>query len=41
VRRLAALGIKVTVIDEKQFWRLAKPRPRTKVVSRRPKAHRA
>ena len=32
VRRLAARGVKVTVIDERQFWRLAeagaRPRPR-------------
>jgi serine/threonine-protein kinase len=30
VRRLAAQGIKVTVIDERQFWRLAKPVPRAR-----------
>jgi serine/threonine protein kinase len=28
VRRLAAQGIKVTVIGERQFWRLAEPAPR-------------
>jgi serine/threonine protein kinase len=33
VRRLAAQGIKVTVIDERQFWRLVKPAARA-----RPKA---
>jgi serine/threonine protein kinase len=30
VRRLAALGIKVIVIDERQFWRLVKPAPRAR-----------
>ena len=36
VRRLAAQGIKVTVIGESQFWRLAQPRsrPRTKPAAR-------
>lgn len=28
VRRLAAQGIKVTVIGERQFWRLVGPAPR-------------
>jgi hypothetical protein len=30
VRRLAARGVKVTVIDERQFWRLARPAPRAR-----------
>jgi serine/threonine-protein kinase len=30
VRRLASQGITVTVIDEKQFWRLAKPKARVR-----------
>ena len=30
VRRLAALGIKVIVIAESQFWRLVKPAPRAR-----------
>jgi len=36
VRRLAAQGIKVTVIGESQFWRLAQPRsrPRKKTAAR-------
>jgi NAD-dependent DNA ligase len=40
VRRLAAQGIKVTVIDERQFWRLVKPVPRarTKAMTRVGKA---
>jgi serine/threonine-protein kinase len=31
VRRLAALGVKVTVIDERQFWRLAEAEVRRRV----------
>jgi hypothetical protein len=31
VRRLAELGVKVTVIDERQFWRLAQPKARPRV----------
>jgi hypothetical protein len=30
VRRLAAQGIEVRVIDERQFWRLVKPIPRAR-----------
>jgi eukaryotic-like serine/threonine-protein kinase len=42
VRRLATQGIKVTVIDERQFWRLAKPavRVRKKVATRATKTRR-
>ncbi|HVD05113.1 MAG TPA: protein kinase [Gemmatimonadaceae bacterium] len=43
VRRLAAQGIKVTVIGESQFWRLAQPRsrPRKKPAARTSKARRS
>jgi NAD-dependent DNA ligase len=30
VRRLAAQGIRVTVIGERQFWKLAEPKPRAR-----------
>lgn len=39
VRRLAAQGIKVTVIDERQFWRLVGPARRTVSASRRRRNH--
>jgi hypothetical protein len=30
VRRLAAQGIRVTVIGERQFWKLAEPKPKAR-----------
>jgi eukaryotic-like serine/threonine-protein kinase len=35
IRRLAARGIKVTVIGERQFWRLAAAKPRSAAAKRR------
>jgi len=41
VRRLAKQGVKITVIDERQFWRLVAPAPKPKTVARRAKPRRA
>jgi serine/threonine-protein kinase len=41
VRRLAGQGVKVTVIDERQFWRLAQPKARTRTPARKSAPRRA